>query len=154
MIMDYEITLRIKWKDFLKEFFHNNIFIEVQNEEKMFFNYSVKDVFGLNISITGRYGFFNIEFQDGILKEKFKQIAEIEYNIQNVIEGDKKLTINHTNYSIEKFPCRVFPQSGVNFISFYDLENIDNFNKKIENRVITFEAVMFALLRLRILDII
>jgi len=131
------LDISFLWQSFLKEFFGDQLIELDFNPSSINQKFTVKNVFGTDISISNHWGYITIEFNDEVAKSFFLECANIKEN----------------SFSIEKYPCRIFPESSNLTISFYDLKNLNSKLELLNNRIITTGTIFSVFIQFKIRSI-
>jgi hypothetical protein len=108
------------------------------------------NILNSNIAISDKYGFISLSFNHIETKDKFLKLAKIEFDKRSEMINKWKWSTNNVRYSLDVFPCRIYPESGKKSISFYDLTDLSNSEIKLKNRILVLENILITILKLNI----
>lgn len=122
--MDGYFEYKIEWHKFLlKKFKDLDYSITLTSSNRFPYLLKIKNILNTSIDFTDRWGFLTMDFPNRAGKTKFLKQSEMSVLVE-YLEGASFFKHITTNYNKQKYPCRVFPESGTYLISFYDDEDV------------------------------
>jgi hypothetical protein len=149
---------QISWTRYMIDYFIDNGFsIFVSTEDKKL-QFEVRNIFGLNITLSNLYGFTTISFDEQESQVIFMSYSEIEYVEENLNKNDflenfenlEKSEV-HKKYKSEKLPCVIYAGIKNNPYGFrfynqdYSLDDTEIFKL---NKIV-FEHILNSLKQMR-----
>jgi len=122
--MDGWMECKIEWHKLLvKNFKDLEYSISLTSSRHFPYLLKINNILNTNINFTDKWGFLTMDFPNRAKKAKFLEQSKMNVLVENIDNQIffKKIT---TSYNKQKYPCRVFPNSGTYSITFYDNKDV------------------------------
>jgi len=134
--------INLAWINFLELFFAGQSNISYEQNENGYVTYTIENVSNTSITLSNKYGFLSLIFDDLKTIDKFIEITKSMY--EN-LHKDERQGI----FSKKHFSSRIY-QANKLTINFYDRSIKFSDKMKFTERIIVFQSVMEILIRIKI----
>lgn len=133
----------MSWINFIEEFTKEICTLTTSQNDTNFEYFKSSNIFGLKITLSNKYGFLELLFEDYQIADDFLALSSISKTV-TFVNNTEHIKIN---WDISEYPCRVFIENKK--LQFYDNTNDLLESEKFKNRVTVLKSLFRVLIDLK-----